>query len=93
MVVYGSQGIKGWSDLLKTRAEVFPYLKEKLIAFATAHGERVLTTPRNPVPLHWHLSPLAGLCRVCCCVLGLRFVFFSHVFLVVCCPGVRYHWR
>jgi hypothetical protein len=43
------QGVEGWSALLRTRAEVFPYLRKQLVAFAATHGERVLTTPGNPV--------------------------------------------
>ncbi len=47
------QGVEGWTALLKQRAQVFPYLKEKLQEFAAAHGERVLVTAKNPV--RWYL--------------------------------------
>ena len=75
-----AQGVEGWTALLKTRAEVFPYLRKKLVEFAAAHGERVMSTPGNPVRA---LSPACPcLCNVKCAC------------LCVCVACVVWHvWR
>lgn len=45
------QGVRGWTGLLKQRKDVFLYLKEKLEQFCLVYGERVLSSPGNPVRL------------------------------------------
>jgi hypothetical protein len=55
---------------------VFVYLKEKLEQFCLVYGERVLSSPANPVRI--------GGCRCCgCCYLLLRLLFFCQISIAV----------
>ena len=46
-----SLGAAKYKSLLKERKEVFQYLREQLIAVASKHGERVLSTPNNQISI------------------------------------------
>jgi O-phospho-L-seryl-tRNASec:L-selenocysteinyl-tRNA synthase len=52
-------GGSGWRAVLRSREELFPYLREQLSRVAQEHGERLLHTPDNPISLGITLSTLA----------------------------------
>jgi hypothetical protein len=53
-------GVTGWTEKLQQREDLFEYLKEKLAAAAAEVGERVLSTPGNPISLGMTLDGLAA---------------------------------
>jgi len=53
-------GASGWSDLLKSRRELWPVFQERLRALAAKHGERLLCTPNNNISMAVSLTPPPG---------------------------------
>ena len=51
-------GGSGWRAALRSREEIFPYLRDQLSRVAQEHGERLLHTPDNPISLGITLSTL-----------------------------------
>ncbi|GMH40742.1 hypothetical protein BSKO_08646 [Bryopsis sp. KO-2023] len=51
-------GVSGWKKVLEERATVYEYMKSSLEGFAEEMGERVLSTPNNPISLGLTLSTL-----------------------------------
>lgn len=51
-------GAAGWIKLLSDREQLFEYLKGQLTAVAAVRGERVLSTPGNPISLAVTLDAL-----------------------------------
>ena len=52
-------GRVGWRAALNDRERVFLVLRDSLSAVASAHGERLLATPHNPISVGMTLSSLA----------------------------------
>ncbi|XP_033100355.1 O-phosphoseryl-tRNA(Sec) selenium transferase-like [Anneissia japonica] len=53
-----SLGVKGYKGLLAERKNLFGYLATELSKVAEANGERVLSTPHNPISMAMSLSNL-----------------------------------
>jgi len=53
-----SLGASGWKQLLEDRETVYTYMVEKMTVVAEKHGERVLTTPGNPISIGVTLQAL-----------------------------------
>ncbi|KAF7664788.1 hypothetical protein LDENG_00165790 [Lucifuga dentata] len=51
-------GANGYKKLLSDRKEIYSYLAEELKSLASAHGERLLHTPHNPISLAMSLDGL-----------------------------------
>jgi O-phospho-L-seryl-tRNASec:L-selenocysteinyl-tRNA synthase len=44
-----SMGVDGWQRIRQSRHELFGYFTSELSRVATAHGERLMATPNNPI--------------------------------------------
>lgn len=53
-------GASGYKRLLSERKEIFSFLAQELKSLASAHGERLLHTPHNPISLAMSLSGFQG---------------------------------
>ena len=51
MITLLSLGASGFKDLLRQRKDNYQYLKEEVSKVAVKFGERVLTTPQNPISI------------------------------------------
>jgi len=51
MITLLSFGASDFKNLLKERKEMFQYLLEKVKIVAEKYGERVLSTPSNPISI------------------------------------------
>ncbi|XP_015232773.1 PREDICTED: O-phosphoseryl-tRNA(Sec) selenium transferase isoform X1 [Cyprinodon variegatus] len=51
-------GAKGYKKYLSERKEIYSFLAEELRSLASAHGERLLHTPHNPISLAMSLDGL-----------------------------------
>lgn len=57
-------GADGWQQQLEAREKLYTYAVEKLTAFAEEQGERVLSTPANPISLALTLRSLSPTTRI-----------------------------
>ncbi|XP_077400696.1 O-phosphoseryl-tRNA(Sec) selenium transferase isoform X2 [Vanacampus margaritifer] len=55
-------GANGYKKLLSDRKEIYAFLAEELKKLASAHGERLLHTPHNPISLAMSLDGLQAGC-------------------------------
>ncbi|XP_077357353.1 O-phosphoseryl-tRNA(Sec) selenium transferase [Festucalex cinctus] len=55
-------GANGYKKLLSDRKEIYAFLAEELKKLASAHGERLLHTPHNPISLAMSLDGLQASC-------------------------------
>ncbi|XP_049591774.1 O-phosphoseryl-tRNA(Sec) selenium transferase [Syngnathus scovelli] len=55
-------GSSGYKKLLADRKEIYAFLAEELKKLASAHGERLLHTPHNPISLAMSLDGLRAGC-------------------------------
>lgn len=51
-------GVSGYKKYLSERKEIYSFLAEQLKSLASAHGERLLHTPHNPISLAMSLDGL-----------------------------------
>lgn len=51
-------GEEGWDRVRREREDVFPHLRDRLAACAERNGERVLSTPGNPISLAMTLDTI-----------------------------------
>ncbi|KAM7366182.1 hypothetical protein PAMP_015647 [Pampus punctatissimus] len=55
-------GASGYKKLLSERKEIYSFLAQELKSLASAHGERLLHTPHNPISLAMSLDGLQAGC-------------------------------
>ncbi|XP_075999780.1 O-phosphoseryl-tRNA(Sec) selenium transferase [Genypterus blacodes] len=55
-------GANGYKKLLSERKEIYSHLAQELESLASAHGERLLHTPHNPISLAMSLDGLQADC-------------------------------
>lgn len=53
-------GAAGWKALLKRRKDMLPRFRAELEAVAAAHGERIMSTPRNNISMAMSLANQGG---------------------------------
>ncbi|XP_038130323.1 O-phosphoseryl-tRNA(Sec) selenium transferase [Cyprinodon tularosa] len=63
-------GAKGYKKYLSERKEIYSFLAEELRSLASAHGERLLHTPHNPISLAMSLDGLQASCSQAVTQLG-----------------------